>query len=104
MRILALFLERYSNYHSPVYHSITCDVQHLAEPHTHFGKAAIMTAANHGKAVSFNKYSGVAEWKNALFLWVNIGTHCVFSELLLRDSIQVEYQNIQIPSSMEAST
>jgi hypothetical protein len=32
-----------------------------------------MAAANGGKAPKFNKYSGVVEWRNALFIWVNIG-------------------------------
>ncbi|KAL3823327.1 hypothetical protein ACHAXA_010462, partial [Cyclostephanos tholiformis] len=27
-----------------------------------------------GTRVSFNKYSGVQEWKNSVFLWVNLGT------------------------------
>jgi len=38
-----------------------------------FGKAAIMAASNKGAVPKFSKYSGVAEWKNCIFLWVNIG-------------------------------
>jgi hypothetical protein len=28
-----------------------------------------------GARLSFNKYSGVQEWKNCIFLWVNLGAH-----------------------------
>jgi hypothetical protein len=36
-------------------------------------KAAIMNKAHSSKGgVRFNKYCGVAEWKNSLFLWVNV--------------------------------
>lgn len=38
-----------------------------------FGKAAIMAASYFGTAPKFSKYSGVVEWKNCVFLWVNIG-------------------------------
>ena len=34
-------------------------------------KAAVMAIANHGRVPSFSKYSGIAEWRNCLFLWVN---------------------------------
>lgn len=47
-------------------------LQHLAEPYDIFGKAAIMQKANYDKLPKFSKYSGVAEWKNCVFLWVNI--------------------------------
>jgi hypothetical protein len=49
-----------------------------------FGKAAVMAIANTTiepsvkppfplRTPKFNKYSGVAEWQNSIFLWVNIG-------------------------------
>lgn len=38
-----------------------------------FGKAAIMAASYFGTAPKFSKYSGVVEWKNCVYLWVNIG-------------------------------
>lgn len=39
----------------------------------HFGKAAVMAVSHPSKEmIRFNKYSGIAEWKNALYLWVNI--------------------------------
>ena len=38
-----------------------------------FGKAAIMAASYFGVAPKFSKYSGVVEWKNCVYLWVNIG-------------------------------
>jgi hypothetical protein len=41
-----------------------------------FGKAAIMSQSNSGLLPRFNKYSGVVEWKNCIFLWVNIGKDC----------------------------
>ena len=37
------------------------------------GKAVAMELAAGDMSPRFNKYSGVAEWKNAIFLWVNIG-------------------------------
>lgn len=38
-------------------------------------KAGVMQIANGGSSIpSFSKYSGVAEWRNAIFLWVNIGS------------------------------
>ena len=44
----------------------------LGEPLAHFGKAAVMAAANCGSAPKFSKYSGVCEWNNCVFLWVNV--------------------------------
>lgn len=60
-----------------------CHPKQLAQPCEVFGKAAIMSLSvleDVGKsqrsptahAVRFNKFSGVAEWTNSLFLWVNI--------------------------------
>jgi hypothetical protein len=37
-----------------------------------FGKAAVMAASNGGSCPKFSKYSGVVEWKNCVYLWVNI--------------------------------
>jgi hypothetical protein len=37
-----------------------------------YGKAAVMAEANSGTLPKFSKYSGVAEWRNCVFLWVNI--------------------------------
>ena len=45
----------------------------LCKPFTEFGKAAVVTAANNGIPPKFSKYSGVLEWKNCVFLWVNLG-------------------------------
>ena len=45
----------------------------LGIPIENYGKAAVMTAANRGLLPKFNKYSGVCEWRNSVFLWVNIG-------------------------------
>ncbi len=40
-----------------------------------FGKAAIMTASRAvQKCPKFSKYSGVVEWRNCVYLWVNIGS------------------------------
>lgn len=44
----------------------------MGEPIALFGKAAVMAAANHGSAPKFSKYSGVCEWNNCVFLWVNV--------------------------------
>lgn len=47
--------------------------EQLGQPAEVFGKAAVMQIANGGQTVPrFNKYCGVAEWTNALFLWVNL--------------------------------
>lgn len=37
-----------------------------------YGKAAIMILSSNGILPKFSKYSGVCEWKNCVFLWVNI--------------------------------
>lgn len=37
------------------------------------GKAHVVAIANGGCPPRFNKYSGVTEWANGLFLWVNVG-------------------------------
>lgn len=37
-----------------------------------FGKLAVMVASNGGSAPKFSKYAGVVEWRNCLYLWVNI--------------------------------
>lgn len=37
-----------------------------------FGKLAVMEASNGGAAPKFSKYAGVVEWRNCLYLWVNI--------------------------------
>ena len=67
-----------------------CHPQQLAQPCEVFGKAAIMSlsvleGAGQSRrsptahAVRFNKFSGVAEWTNALFLWVNIAGGGVYN-------------------------
>lgn len=58
-----------------------CHPDRLAQPIEEFGKAAVMALSVCGAnglsrstqtSVRFNKFSGVAEWQNALFLWVNL--------------------------------
>lgn len=59
-----------------------CSPKQLGCPVEAYGKAAVMSMSlgisegfysrSINASVRFNKYSGVAEWKNALFLWVNI--------------------------------
>jgi len=44
----------------------------LAVPVNEYGKAAIMNMSCTVGSVSFNKYSGVAEFANCMYLWVNI--------------------------------
>ena len=44
----------------------------LGDPIDNYGKAAVMILANNGIQPKFSKYSGVCEWKNCVFLWVNI--------------------------------
>lgn len=45
----------------------------LGKPLETYGKAAVMSAGNAGSEPRFNKYSGVCEWMNCVFLWVNLG-------------------------------
>ena len=45
----------------------------LGKPIESFGKAAVMTVGNNGSLPRFSKYSGVCEWRNCIFLWVNLG-------------------------------
>ena len=45
----------------------------LGKPHTEFGKAAVVTKSNNGQIPKFSKYSGVLEWNNCIYLWVNLG-------------------------------
>lgn len=57
---------------------------YLCKPVDQFGKAAVMSMSNGGTPPRFSKYSGVVEWRNAVYLWVNIGGktgyHNTFSE------------------------
>jgi hypothetical protein len=46
---------------------------YLGKPVEQFGKAAVMSMSNGGSLPRFSKYSGVVEWRNAVYLWVNIG-------------------------------
>jgi hypothetical protein len=46
---------------------------YLCKPVEQFGKAAVMSMSNGGSTPRFSKYSGVVEWRNAVYLWVNIG-------------------------------
>ena len=48
--------------------------RHLGKPvSSTFTKAAAVEAITGRKKVSFSKYSGTLEWRNAILLWVNIG-------------------------------
>ena len=44
----------------------------LGDAIENYGKAAVMILANNGIQPKFSKYSGVCEWRNCVFLWVNI--------------------------------
>jgi len=46
----------------------------LAKPVAEYGKAAVMKLSTFQQSEpKFNKYPGAIEWKNAIYLWVNIG-------------------------------
>ena len=45
----------------------------LCQPIDDYGKAAIMALSNHGTPPRFSKYVGALEWKNCVYLWVNLG-------------------------------
>jgi hypothetical protein len=44
----------------------------LGTPIEDSGKAAVMALANSGQPPKFSKYSGVVQWENGFFLWVNL--------------------------------
>ncbi len=47
---------------------------HLCSPVEEYGKAAVMKLSTLTKVEpKFNKYPGVIEWKNCIYLWVNVG-------------------------------
>jgi hypothetical protein len=51
-----------------------CLGEKLGIPFAKTGKDAVMSACGeNGKPPRFNKYSGVVEWVNSIFLWVNVG-------------------------------
>jgi hypothetical protein len=47
--------------------------EYLGKPIEDYGKLPVMAMSNYGRTPKFNKYPGVIEWNNCLFLWVNIG-------------------------------
>jgi hypothetical protein len=53
-------------------HPRSSQTHQLAVPIEQTGKAAIMSLANGGSIPKFSKYSGVVQWSNSYFLWVNI--------------------------------
>lgn len=59
--------------------SLTCDIgmlfgKYLGKEFPTPGKASVMNIACQEKVQPrFSKYSGVVEWRNAIFFWVNIG-------------------------------
>lgn len=46
--------------------------KYIGNPLEEFGKAAVMKLANYGREPRFNKFQGVVEWVNCIFLWVNL--------------------------------
>lgn len=45
----------------------------LCTPVAQYGKAAVMALSNGGTAPRFSKYVGAVEWRNCVYLWVNVG-------------------------------
>jgi hypothetical protein len=45
----------------------------LCSPVEDYGKAAVMALSNGGALPRFSKYAGAVEWRNSVYLWVNIG-------------------------------
>lgn len=45
----------------------------LCHPVQEYGKAAVMALSNGGAVPRFSKYAGAVEWRNCVYLWVNIG-------------------------------
>jgi hypothetical protein len=43
-------------------------------PDLGFGKAAVMAMSNNGATPKFSKYSGAVEWRNCVYLWVNLAS------------------------------
>ena len=45
----------------------------LCQPYTSFGKASVVAGSHTAFLPKFSKYSGVLEWANCVYLWVNMG-------------------------------
>lgn len=45
----------------------------LCEVVDDYGKAAVMALSNFGKLPRFSKYAGALEWRNCVYLWINLG-------------------------------
>ena len=45
----------------------------LGQCHAEYGKAAVVSYSNNGTLPKFSKYSGVLEWSNCVYLWINLG-------------------------------
>ncbi len=63
----------------------------LGKPLETYGKAAVMSAGNGGSEPRFNKYSGVCEWKNCVFLWVNLGISSDYKNTFRADGRYVSW-------------
>lgn len=53
----------------------------LCQPIEDYGKSAVMALSNHGKPPRFSKYVGALEWKNCVYLWVNLGGKSGYSNV-----------------------
>ena len=45
----------------------------LGTPYTAYGKHPIVLASNNNGTAKYSKYSGILEWANSVYLWVNLG-------------------------------
>jgi hypothetical protein len=51
-----------------------CGASHrLCVPVERYGKAEVMQLSNGGLLPRFSKYCGAVEWRNCVYLWVNVG-------------------------------
>jgi hypothetical protein len=63
--------------------------QYLGMPFPACGKAAVMSVSNGGREPRFSKLSGVSEWANCVYLWVNLGGQGSYANFFSRDGEQM---------------
>jgi hypothetical protein len=66
----------------------------LCQCWTETGKAAIVSASNNNILPRFSKYSGALEWRNCIYLWVNLGDkNTANSSSSNNNSLEFKYDN-----------
>mmetsp|Transcript_3156 Transcript_3156/g.5979 ORF Transcript_3156/g.5979 Transcript_3156/m.5979 type:complete len:310 (+) Transcript_3156:855-1784(+) len=55
--------------------NLTAVLAKLGETMPQTGKAPVMSLAGSGQTPRFNVFEGLVEWRNAMFLWINLDSH-----------------------------